>query len=79
MVMQLQHNQHQRHLSLVITLDNELAQKSILKHKFIFSWGHPMQIKEYPLLALHYFAHNVCLISKNLSCPALQIILKKLI
>jgi hypothetical protein len=31
-----------RHSSLVITLDNESAQKSILEHKFIFGWGHPM-------------------------------------
>jgi hypothetical protein len=28
-----------RHSSLVITLDNESTQKSILEHKFIFRWG----------------------------------------
>jgi hypothetical protein len=31
-----------RHSSLVITLKDKLAQKSILEHKFIFGWGHPM-------------------------------------
>jgi hypothetical protein len=31
-----------RHSSLVITLDEESAQKTMLNHKFIFSWGHPM-------------------------------------
>jgi hypothetical protein len=47
MDMQMQHDQHQKNSLLVITLNKESAQKSMLDHKFIFGWGHPMQIKEY--------------------------------
>jgi hypothetical protein len=32
---------------MVITLENPESFKELIEHKTIFSWGHPMRIKEY--------------------------------